>query len=570
MFLISLVVFIVGIVLLVRGIRGEWVGEDPHCRACGFNLRGRDPASTRCSECGAELERGAITDGFRRRRAGLIWMGLVMAVVGGAMPALWSVYFVRNIDWATLKPASWLFADLDSSDVRARNIAWRELQRRIDVGSMSAGTANELLDKILARQADRTKKWDTIYGDLFEGMTRYKVDQARVERYLKQGVSATLEIKPKLRRGQSYGIDLNLKCDRYGSSPGLRGSWETSPLMIGETQMREENWASHPNEDDLAQQISYGSGGDSRMWKDFKGPDGKYEAKATITMTVSSQKYTGLKPVMIDLPVSAPVEVCPADAVVDEFKVDPELRDAMKAAVMMGRITRDDEGKIRVVVRVKDLPMAIAGVVTLVQGETSQRIGIIRMNPERKEKWFGIEHGKVPKLSGAWDIHIRPDPKAADGERKLGTYWGEEIVIPNVTVNAPYDPPFVRDESLRPKVEAALRARPPRIRRRDDKSMRDFALLISLDVQSSPVKVSFEVVLKRDGREVIATSPLAVGAKQNSGTQIYCRDVDPEGKASSCDLILRPNLNWETNAFDQTPPWFGEIVFHDVKIESAP
>jgi len=34
------VIVLSGIVLLVVGVRGRRVGDDPHCAACGFNLRG--------------------------------------------------------------------------------------------------------------------------------------------------------------------------------------------------------------------------------------------------------------------------------------------------------------------------------------------------------------------------------------------------------------------------------------------------------------------------------------------------------------------------------------------------
>jgi hypothetical protein len=47
--------FLVGLILLILGLRGRRVDDHPICRKCGFDLFGKPEGSTICSECSADL-----------------------------------------------------------------------------------------------------------------------------------------------------------------------------------------------------------------------------------------------------------------------------------------------------------------------------------------------------------------------------------------------------------------------------------------------------------------------------------------------------------------------------------
>ena len=59
-----------------------------------------------------------------------------------------------------------------------------------------------------------------------------------------------------------------------------------------------------------------------------------------------------------------------------------------------------------------------------------------------------------------------------------------------------------------------------------------------------------------------------VSPKSNQGWGTSCDDVDPQHQASECDVIFRPNPEWEKSSPDLVPPWGGEVVLHHVPIKT--
>jgi hypothetical protein len=57
-------------------------------------------------------------------------------------------------------------------------------------------------------------------------------------------------------------------------------------------------------------------------------------------------------------------------------------------------------------------------------------------------------------------------------------------------------------------------------------------------------------------------------ANETHGWRRVYEDVDPDHAAEECNVILRPNPDWEKSSNDLNPPWDGQIVIPHVKIES--
>lgn len=76
---------VAGPVLLVVGLRGRRVGENPFCASCKYDLSGvKDP--TTCPECGAGLSGpDAITRGVRKRIPQIVLTGKVFVTILGVM-----------------------------------------------------------------------------------------------------------------------------------------------------------------------------------------------------------------------------------------------------------------------------------------------------------------------------------------------------------------------------------------------------------------------------------------------------------------------------------------------------
>src|SRR2546425_8365233 len=100
MMLLPPAALLIGLVLLIRGLRGRRVDDHPICRRCGFDLFGRPETSTQCAECGADLTLPrAIQHGRRVRRGGMIFAGGtlvgIVLLIGGA------------VMWTTLSSTNW-------------------------------------------------------------------------------------------------------------------------------------------------------------------------------------------------------------------------------------------------------------------------------------------------------------------------------------------------------------------------------------------------------------------------------------------------------------------------------
>jgi len=207
------------------------------------------------------------------------------------------------------------------------------------------------------------------------------------------------------------------------------------------------------------------------------------------------------------------------------------------------------------------MPIAMAMTVVLKQGSTEQKVGGLLIGAGGGAHWQAPYASDKPKFTGVVDIHLRPDQAVADSQRTLGTYWGEEIVLKDVQVDAPYDPPFNRDESVRAAVVKAIQV--PKIERMSAVNM----LSVNTTYIGSPVKLAFQEILSWNGHEVVV-NPYGgyVSPNANQGWGTSCDDVDPLHQASECNVIFRPNPEWEKSSPDLTPPWGGEVVLHHVKI----
>lgn len=70
--------------LIGLGLAGRHLGWGPHCRACGFDLRGVSEQTASCPECGAALHAPrAVTYGVRSPRWGMLITGGILLGVGG-------------------------------------------------------------------------------------------------------------------------------------------------------------------------------------------------------------------------------------------------------------------------------------------------------------------------------------------------------------------------------------------------------------------------------------------------------------------------------------------------------
>lgn len=120
--LLAGVLGITGIALLILGVRGRRVGEEPRCGKCGYDLRGVEREAP-CPECGEAA--GSRRTGRSRRRPAMISVGIVLILVCSATMIAPVRQWASTIDYYAVAP-SWLLVrwgvndgDLKASDTIA-------------------------------------------------------------------------------------------------------------------------------------------------------------------------------------------------------------------------------------------------------------------------------------------------------------------------------------------------------------------------------------------------------------------------------------------------------------------
>ena len=193
-----LLTFVVGLVLLLRGLWGRRVDRAPHCRKCGYNLTGL--TSNRCPECGAELTPQMIVHGTRRRRVHSLVVGASLLVVGAVFLGTWAYARAQQVNWYPRAPFFWVLADA-RRDVDA---ALRELQRRCTGRTLSSSQTRGLADAVLEmleqqRRPQGRQAWVDLMPLLHQGG---HLTSPQVERFVRQLLQVSFEIRPTVRQGE--------------------------------------------------------------------------------------------------------------------------------------------------------------------------------------------------------------------------------------------------------------------------------------------------------------------------------------------------------------------------------
>ncbi|NLE58562.1 MAG: hypothetical protein GX616_09400, partial [Planctomycetes bacterium] len=241
--LIELVALLaVGILLLGMLSRPRRRGTTPHCARCEYNLSGL--TSNRCPECGTEMIPANIVYGEKIRRPWLAVTAVALAVIVMVLIGRWA----WDYDWYRLRPTSWVISDVQSADAAIKSRAWRELDRRVRVGSLSAGQENRLIDVCLQEQTAKTPLTAMI-DYLGPCLLDNRMSDSQRTLFFQQVMQFDLTARPVVIAGNplpvrisersrgpaSSGLWVREYCSMGpdldgGSYKGSRGAWSTSPM----------------------------------------------------------------------------------------------------------------------------------------------------------------------------------------------------------------------------------------------------------------------------------------------------------------------------------------------------
>lgn len=214
---------LLGLFLLIRGLRGRRMDDHPLCRRCGYDLNGLY-APVSCPECGRSLsQQRAVRFGHRRKRWFTLSCGLMLLLLslGGGGLAMWS--HSRNFNWNTIKPLWLLRNEAASVNPGTRAAARKEILARINANGLSKSQIDDLVAQSLALQVDASKAWDPWWGDVFEAAWAGSlVSDARFKQYLTTAIDGAmyLRMRPAVHANIPTRIDVMLRSPRTGS-PGV-------------------------------------------------------------------------------------------------------------------------------------------------------------------------------------------------------------------------------------------------------------------------------------------------------------------------------------------------------------
>jgi hypothetical protein len=217
--------------LLIVGLRGRRVDDHPLCRRCGFDLVGLPRESIVCSECGASLHHArAIRTGHRVRRAGMILLSLGLLFPSLLWIGIVAYVTAADVNWMSRKPVWLLLRDAETDGA-----ALAELLTRLNNQKVSATNVDAVVAKALAMQADQTRMWNGLWGDLVQqGRLAGLVKEADWMRFVQQAPVLEMRARPEVARGDPIWVEVRLRELRLGSTwmPGVTGV-ETSRQIDG-------------------------------------------------------------------------------------------------------------------------------------------------------------------------------------------------------------------------------------------------------------------------------------------------------------------------------------------------
>lgn len=202
---------VIGIALLVLGLRGRRVNRHPSCRGCGFDLSGTLPDGVTCPECGAGLKRDrAVRIGQRRRMWSVASIGaaLILLPLSGICVTVYSV--LTGADIHSYKPAGILLWEAKGDNAQTLAAVAKEFSKRRQAGKLDSATIGRVVDAALAIQGDPDRPWSEDWGDFIEMVNLDgDVTDEQMQRFRNQCVSLACEVRPRIAMGGPLPIKVS-------------------------------------------------------------------------------------------------------------------------------------------------------------------------------------------------------------------------------------------------------------------------------------------------------------------------------------------------------------------------
>lgn len=416
---------LVGLVLLIRGLRGRRIGSVPYCRKCGYNLTALE--SNHCPECGLEPVGSNVVIGHRRRRRASLAVGVGLILVSAAGIGALTYVGIQDIDPYRQFPKTLLVKLALAEDIRAID----ELTRRIVDGELAANGISQLIPIALDRQPSAStsparSSWIDLLGAV-EQVAGLATKQR--ERFFRQLVTLTVKVRPRIRRGDALVVHLSYSVDQ---PEGITGT-----LVIDEAGLH----AGSGFQADLSPAISdtfAGCGCSSTEVYEISSEglaEGRYRFEYRARQTVYAGPVVGpnASPVVSEpVTIIHEIEVLPLDgpgsvAVVEDPGLAADLHQIMKIGSPYRTSGTDGVYEIEIEV---DGPTPVGVAFDVIAEVDTQSLNLGAMTFSRSEWHTEVYSWSLPSavpLGEEWSLVLRTSVAAAETTLDLFEIWDGEL-----------------------------------------------------------------------------------------------------------------------------------------------
>ena len=486
MLILAAAIVILGIALLIVGLRGRRIDDHPLCSACGFDLTGTLPTGQICPECGGEVAaispehpRGkAIRIGHRRKRPGILLVGALSLALGLGLTSygVWAVLNQGTLN--SHKPTWWLLLDIRGASVPDVDAALVELKARHDAGTLGKDQLLAIVELGLTRQADPNTPWLPRWGELIE--TAWRANALTPEqrtRYARNALGINLLARSEVRRGDILPLSVELD-SRVGPGNFFAFRLSMTDIALGTQALEPRRFAARGEvvspisapatrqRMDIAPSISASQ--DYERDSRIEASPGKHTVSAKLHLTITefdpnsrgmtwSQAYgpdvlghpfnpfgaPSKAPVLAERDGQSTADVTIVDQNTQDIELvkDPALANSVRNAISIHIAaephgTQPHELMTYMWFSTNSLPVDIAFKATIRASDGSEDVFPVRSSIDlARGSSMGFNLGSSEHRPGdTLDVILTPDPEAARLTVDLKKIWGEEIVFKCIVV----------------------------------------------------------------------------------------------------------------------------------------
>jgi hypothetical protein len=306
--------------------------------------------------------------------------------------------------------------------------AVKELESRLQAGTLKAGDAAVLVERGLKLQENREAVWAQEWGDFLESAwSKGLLNEEQKAQYAKNIVAFQFVMRNPAREGQKCGVSLEVSLARSGNKMQFNITPSLQTMHIGERAFSGGNMSSTIG--------MMGSGGTGTVSEeiDLNVPPGAYDVESvwrvSVTTPASANPLAEWETTERDR-----VEVLSRDAELIKRIRDETLRPAMETALSVSRVAVSGEGAAtrctgRIQIKNPPAPMAFD---VIVRDQTGRewKVGVVTVKAGAQLTHSTSFAADTPGLAGGpVDVIFRSSLDAAMRTVFIKEMWEGEIVV---------------------------------------------------------------------------------------------------------------------------------------------